>query len=113
MSMEKKEFYKKTTLLFVLLLLWNPITLCLLSKNFIISIAISLGLIILYFILDSYNNFRLKVWFFNTLMIGSILFHSELIFRILFSDKDIPNLYDIKDGYYFNKPLLDQNFNNE
>lgn len=113
MTMEKTEFYKKTILLLVLLLLWNPITLWLLSKSLLISIAITVGLIILYFLLDTFNNYRLKVWFFNLLMIGSVLFHSELVFRTLFFEKDIPNLYDIRDGYYFNKPLLEQTFNNE
>lgn len=111
--MGKKEFYKKTILLLVLLLLWNPITLWLLSKSLLISIAITIGLIFLYLVLDTINNYRLKVWFFNILMIGSVIFHSELIFRSLYFEKDIPNLYDIRDGYYFNKPLLEQTFNND
>ena len=110
--MEKKDFYKKTTILFVLLLLWNPITLWLLSKKLILSFLISLGVIILYFVSDSYSKFRLKVWLFNILMIGSVFFHSELIFRTIFSNRDIPNLYSIRKGYYFNKPLLEQYFNN-
>ena len=53
----------------------------------------------------------MKVWAFNLAAIASILFHAEVIFTMVYADKDIPNLYELHGKYYFNKPYLDRQFN--
>lgn len=108
--MDKKKFCEIIACWAVLLLLWNPITLWLLLGNFIISLLISLLVLIIYLAVYSINKERPIIWCFNILMIGSIFYHAELVFRIIYVDRDIPNLYEIRDGYYFNKPFLNQVF---
>lgn len=108
--MDKKKFCEIIACWAVLLLLWNPITLWLLLGNFIISLLISLLVLIIYLAVYSINKERPIIWCFNILMIGSISYHAELVFRIIYVDRDIPNLYEIRDGYYFNKPFLNQVF---
>lgn len=56
------------------------------------------------------ESLRVKVWAFNLCALLSIAFHSELLFREFLSDKDVPNLYELHDKYYFNKPFLDKEF---
>lgn len=57
------------------------------------------------------RSLRLKVWAFNLAAIASILFHAEVIFTMVYAYKEIPNLYELHGKYYFNKPYLDQQFN--
>lgn len=104
-----------SSIIVIILLLWNPITLLLLFKNYVIAffipaIILSTGLYI-YSLNDKY--LRIKVWAFNICAILSIAYHAELIFINVFPEKNIPNLYQIHDKYYFNKPNLNRNFNDD
>lgn len=98
-------------LLLVLLLLWNPIVLWLYYQSMVIAFLLPLLIVILGFAISKIRSLRLKVWAFNLAAIASILFHAEVIFTMVYSDKDIPNLYELHGKYYFNKPYLDRQFN--
>ena len=108
--MDKKKFYEIIASWAVLLFLWNPITLWLLIGKFVPSLLIVIAVLIVYLAVCYINKERLKIWCFNLLMIGSVFYHAELIFRTIYIDRDIPNLYEIREGYYFNKPFLNQVF---
>ncbi len=92
------------------LLLWNPLLLLLLSKNWGVTLAITAIVVFVAFLVSKSNSLRLKVWAFNLCAILSISLHSELLFREFWSDKNIPNLYELHGKYYFNKPYLQQEF---
>lgn len=50
----------------------------------------------------------LKTVLINIALIVAVLFNAEVCFRAFFKDRIIPNLYEIHDRYYFNKPYLDE-----
>ena len=111
--MDQASFHKKISKLAILLFFWNPVTLWLLTKNFLLSLITVLSLLIIVLLLNKLSSVRLKIWGFNILMICSILYHSELVFRVIYPEKDVPNLYEIRKGYYFNKPHINEQFNNQ
>lgn len=95
----------------IICLFINPITLFLLTKYLFISIIIPLILVFLGLLLHKYPLlFRIQIYFFNVILIFGILYHAELIFRMIFPERQIPNLYEIRGNYYFNKPNLKENF---
>ena len=98
-------------LLLVLLLLWNPIVLWLYYQSMVIAFLLPLLIVILGFAISKIRSLRLKVWAFNLAAIASILFHAEVIFTMVYADKDIPNLYELHGKNYLNKPYLDKNLN--
>ncbi|MDD6472635.1 MAG: hypothetical protein PUF62_06335, partial [Bacteroidales bacterium] len=98
-------------LLLVLLLLWNPIVLWLYYQSMVIAFLLPILIVVLGIVISMLSSLRLKVWAFNLTTIASILFHTEVIFTMGYADKDIPNLYELHGKYYFNKPYLDQQFN--
>lgn len=102
---------KAMNLLLVLLLLWNPIVLWLYYQSMVIAFLLPILIVVLGIIISMLSSLRLKVWAFNLAAIASILFHTEVIFTMVYADKDIPNLYELHGKYYFNKPNLDQQFN--
>lgn len=111
--MDQASLHKKISKLTILLFLWNPVTLWLLTKNLLLSLITVLSILIVFIFVDNHRSIRLKIWLFNIVMICSILYHSELVFRVIYPEKDVPNLYEIRKGYYFNKPHLNERFNNQ
>jgi Tol biopolymer transport system component len=77
----------------------------------VIAFLLPILIVVLGFVFSKVRSLRLKVWMFNLAAIASILFHAEVIFTMVYADKDIPNLYELHGKYYFNKPYLDQQFN--
>lgn len=107
--MNRKQI-KAINILLVLLLLWNPIVLWLYSRSLVIAFLLPLLIVTIGFAFSRINSLRAKVWAFNLIAIFSILFQAEVIFTMLYADKNIPNLYELHGKYYFNKPYLDQQF---
>ena len=103
----------KLTILSVLLLLWNPITLSILLKSIGWGVLISLTVVIIGLLISKCKSLRLKVWTFNIAAILSVAYHAELLFIQFGGDKNIPNLYEIHDNFYFNKPYLEQQFDDD
>lgn len=102
---------KAKILLLVLLLLWNPIVLWLYFQSVVIGILLPILVVSIGFAISRVESLRLKVWAFNLVAIVSVLFHAEVIFTMVYTNKNIPNLYKLHGRYYFNKPHLDQQFN--
>lgn len=94
----------------VLILLWNPITLSILLHSIGWGIVICMLVWIVGFAFGKSKSLRVKVWAFNIAAILSICYHAELLFRVFGSDSDIPNLYELHNKFYFNKPYLNQKF---
>ena len=92
---------------------FNPIVLLLLFKNYWIAIFIPLAIIIGGYYVSKMKSFRLVVWLFNIFAIVGIALCAELIFRTLYPTKNVPNIYETRGNYYFNKPYLNQKFEDE
>ncbi|WP_163324845.1 GDSL-type esterase/lipase family protein [Draconibacterium mangrovi] len=107
MKRNVSNIYKYLAYVLIHLLLINPLTLFLLTKSVLITLLISLVLlgVTLYIILHD-GNIRVKVYYYNILFLVSIFYNAELIFRVNFTDYNIPNLYEIRGKYYFNKGNL-------
>jgi hypothetical protein len=97
----------------ILLFLWNPITLSILLKSFVWGVSISILVILLELLICRTKSLRLKVWAFNIAALLSIAYHAELLFVVFGGDKNIPNLYELHDKFFFNKPYLEQHFSTE
>ncbi len=92
---------------------FNPIVLLILFKSYWIAIIVPLLIIIGGYFLTKTKTFRVIVWLFNILAIIGIALSAELVFRTLYKDKDVPNIYEARSNYYFNKPYLNQKFDDE
>ncbi len=116
MKSEEKEIklFKGLFSILLVLLLINPITLYLLFGNIFYALLLPLfSLLLLILIWKQPMLSRLKIYYFNILFLISIAYNAELIFTVIFPDRNIPNLYEIKGDYYFNKPYINQQFNDE
>ena len=94
----------------VVILLWNPITLSILLHSIGWGVAICLFVWIIGAAVSNIKSLRVKVWAFNIAAILSVCYHAELLFRVFGADNEIPNLYELHNSFYFNKPYLDQKF---
>ena len=101
---------RQTNSIILALLLWNPLLILMLSKNWVITLTVITLLIIVAYLISKSESLRLKVWAFNLCALSSIALHSELLFREFCDKKNIPNLYELHGKYYFNKPYLNQEF---
>lgn len=92
---------------------FNPIVLLILFKSYWIAILGSLLIIVGGYYISKIKTFRVAVWLFNIFAIIGIALNAELVFRCLYSDKNVPNIYEARSNYYFNKPFLNQKFDDE
>lgn len=103
----------KLSVIAVLLLLWNPVTLSILFQSMVWGVLISVAVLLLGLLISKNTSLRLKVWAFNIAALLSIAYHAELLFQQFAGIKDIPNLYTLHNKFYFNKPFLDRLFNDD
>lgn len=94
-------------------LFFNPIALLILFKSYWIAILIPFLIVIGGYYTAKLSQLRLTVWAFNIFAIIGIALNGELIFRQLYSSLDVPNIYEVRGSYYFNKPTLNQVFDDE
>lgn len=92
---------------------FNPIVLLILFKNYWIAILVPSLIIVGGYYLSRIKAFRITVWMFNIFAIIGIALNAELVFRCLYSEKNVPNIYETRGNYYFNKPFLNQKFDDE
>ena len=92
---------------------FNPIVLLILFRNYWIAILVPLLIIVGGYLISNIKNFRITVWLFNIFAIIGISLNAELVFRSLYADKGVPNIYEARGKYYFNKPYLNQKFDDE
>ena len=104
---------RKFSIISILLLLWNPVTLSILLKSIPWGIGISIFIVIIGVLISNLKSLRLRVWAFNVAAILSVAYHAELLFNQFGDDKNIPNLYQLHGRFYFNKPSLEQTFDDD
>lgn len=92
---------------------FNPVALLILFKSYWGSLFVTFLIVLGGYYVCKIKNLRLVVWLFNIFAIIGISINAELIFRSLFADKSVPNIYEIRGKYYFNKPYLSQKFDDE
>ena len=94
------------------LLVGNPIILYLLTERLWISLFVLVVSFILVSMLEGQRSSRpwMHVYGMNALVLAALMLHAETLFKFGFPEYHIENLYDLKSGYYFNKPHLKQNF---
>ncbi len=111
---KKTQIWKVLCQIVIICLFINPITLYLLTKCLLLSFVVPFILILICLFISKHSFFsRVQLYFLNIVVIIGIFYHAELIFRMNFQEKDIPNLYEIRGKYYFNKPYLRENFTDE
>ncbi len=91
----------------------NPLLLSEITGSIGLTIAVFSIAIIISVIIARFGGLRLKVWSVNICVILGIAFGAEFYFRHFCKDKGVPNLYELYDNFYFNKPLLNQKFTDE
>lgn len=92
---------------------FNPIVLLILFKSYWIAFLIPLLIVVGGYFITQAHKLRLTVWLFNIFAIVGIAINAELVFRQLYPDKNVPNIYEVRGNYYFNKPNLNQRFDDE
>jgi len=102
---------KRVIFLLATLLLANPVVIFLLGKSVVMAAGVSLLSVAAIQVSVSQGSRRiLTAYLFNVLALISAAAHAEVILLYAFPDHIIENLYTIEKGYYFNRPLLEQNF---
>ena len=92
---------------------FNPVVLLILYKSYWISLLVSFVIVFGGYYVCKIKNLRWVVWLFNIFAIIGISLNAELVFRSLYTDKSVPNIYEARGKYYFNKPYLNQKFDDE
>lgn len=92
---------------------FNPVVLLILFKSYWIACLIPIVIAIGAYLITKQRIFRLTVWLFNIFAIVGIFLNAEVVFRQLYADKNVPNIYEVRGNYYFNKPNLNQRFDDE
>lgn len=93
------------------LLVANPAMLFLLTRSAAVAILLPAVCVAAMLLVASRPGWTLgSAYLFNALAVPSVFAHAEIILVHGFPDYVIENLYTIEDGYYFNRPLLDQTF---
>lgn len=84
--------------------------LSLLLDSLLAGFICSASIAIFTYVVASFNKDIIKVTCANFFVILGILFNAEVIFRYVFDDHNMPNLYHAYDNFYFNQPLLNTHF---
>ena len=102
----------KTYILFSLtiVLFWNPIMLSLLLNSVVAGFLFTISIALFTYIIASLKRDILKIIWVNFFIVIGVLLNAEVIFRHVFNEYNIPNLYRSYDNFYFNKPLLNTHF---
>lgn len=92
---------------------FNPVVLLILFKSYWIACLVPVLIIVCGYFISRQKLFRLTVWSFNIFAIIGIGLNAEVIFRQLYQNKNVPNIYEVRGNYYFNKPFLNQRFDDD
>lgn len=97
----------RVILLLATLLIANPVVLFLLAGSIALAAGVCLAVVMLAQASYAVFGSRLPtVYLLNCLAVGSVFMHGEVLMNFRFSDYVIEDLYWIRDGYYFNRPVL-------
>lgn len=102
---------KRIILFSVSLTLLNPIIFYLISGSILLSTVIPFLFIKVFFLFRENQKLKpLSVLFFNLILVVSFFIHAEAVFTYRFGEYIIDDLYEVKNKYYFNRPFLNQTF---
>ncbi|GJM64944.1 hypothetical protein [Persicobacter diffluens] len=116
MSNLKRKANALTNIVYVLLggVFFNPFVIYAVTNSLLLSLGSCLGLIVVLVIGKLlFKTNALNVYVVNFAAIISVFLHAELVFNNNFIEYNIEDLYNIKEGYYFNKPYLNQRINDK
>jgi lysophospholipase L1-like esterase len=105
---------RRVILLLATVLVANPAILFLLTRSLLVACLIPAACIVAIQIVASRPTWTIfTAYLFNAMALVSVFAHAEVIFVYGFPNYVVENLYTIEDGYYFNRPLLDQTFSSK
>jgi len=85
----------------------NPIVLLVLTRSPLITTAIVLSAVLgLQALYRPVSRSPLLPYAVNFLVLGSVIVNAEYVLRTFLSHRVVPNIYQLEDGYYFNRPRL-------
>lgn len=84
--------------------------LSLLLNSVVAGFLFTISIALFTYIIAYLNKDFLKIIWVNFFIVIGILLNAEVIFRHVFNEYNIPNLYLSHDNFYFNKPLLNTHF---
>lgn len=84
--------------------------LSLLLDSLLAGFICSASIAVFTYVVASLKKDIIKVICANFFVILGILFNAEVIFRHVYDDYNMPNLYHANDNFYFNQPLLNTHF---
>lgn len=103
--------HRRLILVLATLLAANPAILFLLTRSVWISVAVPVACVVGVQVVAGWPNRKLlTAYVCNAIAVTSIFVHAEVLFVYGFPDYVVENLYTIEDGYYFNRPLLNETF---
>jgi len=110
-NIKSNVMLKRIILFTVSLTLLNPIIFYLISGSILLSTVIPFLFITVFFLFRENQRLKpLSVLFFNLILVVSFFIHAEAVFTFRFSEYIIDDLYEVKNKYYFNRPFLNQTF---
>lgn len=101
---------RQTNIIILALLLWNPLLILMLSKDWVITLTVITLLIIVAYLISKSKSLRLKVWAFNLCALSSIALHSELLFREFCDKKTSPTFTNYTENITLINHILTKNF---
>ena len=111
LSRPSHPFVKPVIILLATLLVANPVILFLLTRSVLFGSVVPLICVAIMGAVASRPRLNLlSAYLFNAMAVLSVFAHAEVILVYGFPDYVVENLYTIEDGYYFNRPFLDQIF---
>ena len=100
--------------LFACLLIANPIVVYLMTRQPVLTAALTIGCVLFgQALLTPKIPAVIRAYSFNAVAVLSAFAHAEVLLVYGFPDRVTPNLYEIRDGYYFNTPLLQPQFESD
>lgn len=113
-SRDNPLIFKRLALGFATFLAANPFVLYLLTESLFKSLLFSIASFSLVQLLYSFSRLKtLTAYIFNFIVLIALLIHAEVILERVFPEYVIKSLYSIEDGYYFNRPLLEERFQDQ
>lgn len=110
-QIQRSSTYKTIVLGLATLMAANPVIIFLLTKSILTSILATSMAVAMIIMIYSWSKLKmLTVYLFNFMCLLSILVHAEVVLHHVYPEYVITNLYTIEDGYYFNRPLLEEKF---
>lgn len=95
----------------IVFVLLNPFVILSLTSNIWSTLLVSIVSVLFLLLVCRVNRYKwISVIAANLVCFASILIYTESIFRVVYPEKNIPNLYESRGKYYFDRPLIKETF---